>query len=83
LLAGVPQLIRPMGFDQFDNASRAVRLGVARQLLPRRYRAQTAARALDELITSAQVRERCRQMSQQMTGIEGARATCDAILRRF
>lgn len=37
LLAGVPQLVRPMGFDQFDNAQRVLALGVARQLLPGHY----------------------------------------------
>lgn len=81
LLAGVPQLIRPMGFDQFDNASRAVRLGVAKQLLPRRYQAKTAARALDELIANQQVSQQCKQLSQRMVGMDGVGAACDAILQ--
>ena len=34
LASGVPQLIMPMGFDQPDNAARAVRLGVARKISP-------------------------------------------------
>jgi UDP:flavonoid glycosyltransferase YjiC (YdhE family) len=38
LLAGVPQLVRPMGFDQFDNVLRVTTLGAARQLLPGRYK---------------------------------------------
>jgi rhamnosyltransferase subunit B len=80
MLAGVPQLIRPMGFDQFDNASRAMRLGVAQQLLPRRYRAHTAARALDALISNAPMRERCQYIARDMNQQQGAAAACDAIL---
>lgn len=56
LRAGTPQLVRPMGFDQFDNARRAVTLGVARQLLPRRYQPAAVVRALDELTTQPSVR---------------------------
>jgi UDP:flavonoid glycosyltransferase YjiC (YdhE family) len=35
LAAGIPQLIMPLGFDQFDNAARLGRLGVAATLTPR------------------------------------------------
>src|SRR5262249_5085713 len=37
LRAGVPQLITPAGFDQYDNSDRAMRLGVALELLPKNY----------------------------------------------
>ena len=35
LRAGVPQLVVPQAYDQFDNASRLVGLGVAHALFPR------------------------------------------------
>jgi UDP:flavonoid glycosyltransferase YjiC (YdhE family) len=34
LAAGIPQLVMPLGFDQFDNAARLERLGVAATLPP-------------------------------------------------
>jgi UDP:flavonoid glycosyltransferase YjiC (YdhE family) len=81
LLAGVPQLVRPMGFDQFDNASRVVRLGVAKQLLPRRYRPDTVARMLDTLTRDAALQARCRVMAQRMAGeASGVSTACDALL---
>ena len=49
LRAGVPQLIRPMAFDQFDNGRRAADLNVARVLSVRRYRPAKVAQMLDEL----------------------------------
>ena len=43
LAAGIPQLIAPFAFDQFDNAARVVRLGVGRSgatLHPKRWAAE-------------------------------------------
>lgn len=81
LLAGVPQLVRPMGFDQYDNALRAVQLGVAKRLLPRRYRPRAVAKALDGLVGDASVRARCtevvRRMADEPSGVANA---CDALL---
>ena len=54
MLAGIPQVIMPMAFDQHDNAVRLERLGVARSLLPRRFRGATLARALER---AARVRD--------------------------
>ncbi|MEO8023889.1 nucleotide disphospho-sugar-binding domain-containing protein [Polaromonas sp.] len=81
LLAGIPQLIRPMGFDQFDNALRAVKLGVAKQLMPRRYGPQSAARALIALTSDDQIRERCAVVARQTAASRGVQGCCDAILR--
>jgi rhamnosyltransferase subunit B len=81
LRAGVPQLVRPMGFDQFDNACRVVRLGVARQLLPRRYRPDAVARALDDLTNDPAVRERCAQLARRLAAEpSGIAAAADALL---
>jgi UDP:flavonoid glycosyltransferase YjiC (YdhE family) len=66
LLAGVPQLVRPMGFDQFDNARRVLALGVARQLLPRRYKPAAVARALDGLATGPSIRARCAELARTL-----------------
>lgn len=70
LLAGLPQLVRPMGFDQFDNAQRVLSLGVARQLLPRRYQPAAVAKTLDLLTTDASIRARCADGARKL-GSEG------------
>ena len=43
LAAGVPQLIMPLGFDQFDNAARCRTLGVSTALVPRRFTGSNVA----------------------------------------
>lgn len=81
LRAGTPQLVRPMGFDQFDNARRAVTLGVARQLLSRRYEPAAVVRALDELTTQPSVRARCAEWARTLAGERaGTEVAADAIV---
>jgi rhamnosyltransferase subunit B len=63
LAAGVPQLLLPNGFDQFDNAARVRRLGAGDWLPsgPRRRMAAHIAAALARLLGSASVAESCRR----------------------
>ncbi len=49
LRAGIPQLIQPMAFDQFDNAARCQQLGVAQWLTTSQYRAAKVAATLEKL----------------------------------
>ncbi|TWB42636.1 glycosyltransferase [Nitrospirillum pindoramense] len=80
LAAGVPQLIRPMAHDQFDNAARAVALGVAARLSLRDYRPAAVAAALTRLDTDATLRRRCAEVAAGVgTGTAVAEA-CDHIL---
>lgn len=80
LRAGVPQLIRPMAFDQFDNSVRAQRLGVAEEVLPALYRPARVAAALERLTSDPAVQARCRATARRMEGEDGVAAACDAIL---
>jgi UDP:flavonoid glycosyltransferase YjiC (YdhE family) len=52
LAAGRPQLIVPAGFDQPDNARRAMRLGLARAAAFRRIDVNTMTSALSDLLSS-------------------------------
>jgi UDP:flavonoid glycosyltransferase YjiC (YdhE family) len=81
LLAGVPQLVRPMGFDQFDNARRVLTLGVAKQLLPRQYQAARIVQVLDELTEDAPTRARCAELATTLAGERsGVEVAADAVL---
>lgn len=56
LRAGRPQLIVPCCNDQFDNAARLERSGVARVVSAQRYTADAGSRALAELLASDQIK---------------------------
>jgi len=79
LKAGIPQLVRPMAYDQFDNASRACRLGVAAELLPRAYRGARLDTALRGLLGDPATQARCDQVAARMKGEDGLRHTCDIL----
>ena len=82
LRAGVPQLIRPVAYDQFDNSIRTVRLGVARELLPKRYSARAVADALTYLMSDVQVQRRCRETALRFADGDSVQIACDAIMAR-
>lgn len=80
LLAGVPQLIRPMMGDQFDNSDRACRLGVAAELEPSRYTPEAVATTIAGLISKPSIRRCCAEASDRLTPTSGVQEACNMIL---
>ena len=84
LQAGAPQLICPAAYDQFDNAQRASRLGVASELLPKHYKAPAVAAALRRLMLDPAVRTKCQQAAQRLTAEgPGIARACEQIEARL
>ncbi|MDO8070878.1 glycosyltransferase [Janthinobacterium sp. SUN176] len=72
--AGIPQLIVPFAYDQFDNGWRAKRLGVGEVLLARRLSAGRMQRQLARLLAAPEVRLACGEVARRMgQGLESAR----------
>lgn len=66
--AGVPQLVVPSAFDQFDNAVRAHRLGVARVVLSRKLSARRLHQGLRDLLASPTLAQACDYVATQARG---------------
>jgi UDP:flavonoid glycosyltransferase YjiC (YdhE family) len=79
LAAGIPQLVMPLAFDQFDNAARLERLGVAATLLPRHFRGPAVARELARLLTSPAVARACQVAAARLHKEHWEDATCRAV----
>lgn len=79
LRAGRPMLVVPHAFDQFDNAARAERLGVALTLPARRYRADRVADALDRLLRDRTHAQHSAAAARAVRGEDGAARACEAI----
>lgn len=79
LAAGVPQLVQPMSYDQFDNSRRLVQLGVAREIPVRRFDGPTVAAALTSLVESPSVKATCRDLAARCDGPKSLAAACDAM----
>jgi UDP:flavonoid glycosyltransferase YjiC (YdhE family) len=82
LAAGVPQLLTPYAFDHFDNARRAVRLGVARQLPPTAG-AGRMARALRDLMRDEAVAAACRAAQRRVEPHAAVMAASCAVLEQL
>jgi UDP:flavonoid glycosyltransferase YjiC (YdhE family) len=83
LAAGVPHVVQPMSYDQFDNSRRLVRLGVAAEIPVRRFRGRAVADALAILLDSPTVAARCRELAAELAarcdGPAALAAACDAL----
>lgn len=79
LAAGIPQLIAPMGFDQFDNAERLQRLGVAHCLPHSRYRARPLAVRLRALLQDGELRARCQRYRSRIHSDAALTSACELI----
>jgi UDP:flavonoid glycosyltransferase YjiC (YdhE family) len=79
LAAGIPQVIVPLLFDQFDNAERCVRLGVARKVSRQRFWPRSLAEAIRELLESPGVAERCRYWQAQMSSEKALVLACETV----
>jgi UDP:flavonoid glycosyltransferase YjiC (YdhE family) len=82
LRAGQPMLLVPHGHDQFDNACRVQRLGSARTLLPREYRAARVARELRALLTEPGYRE-CAAATAGIVRAEGGAVAAAEVIERL
>ena len=79
LRSGVPELVIPLGLDQPDNGYRVRRLGVARVLSRRRYKAAAVAEHLRALLESPDYQDAAQKLGAQVRSEDGVGASCDAI----
>lgn len=79
LAAGVPHVVQPMSYDQFDNSRRLVRLGVAAEVSKRHFCGRTVADALAPLMDSPTVASRCRELAARCNGPAALAAACEAL----
>jgi len=79
LLAGIPQIIVPVTYDQPYNGSHVTEMDAGAMIRPRNYDAGTVARKLDSLLNSAAVKESLKQVQLKMRGEDGIGNTCHLI----
>jgi UDP:flavonoid glycosyltransferase YjiC (YdhE family) len=83
LAAGIPQIVRPMSYDQFDNSRRLVRLGVAKEISVRSFTGAKVAETLKALMDSPTVASRCRDLASRCNGPAALSAACNALEELF
>jgi UDP:flavonoid glycosyltransferase YjiC (YdhE family) len=76
---GVPALVVPRGFDQFENAAHVRRNGLGLRLMPRNLTASRLRRRLKRLLTSDDIRYRVAALGLRMRSESGVERTVDLI----
>jgi UDP:flavonoid glycosyltransferase YjiC (YdhE family) len=66
LKSGVPQLIRPLAFDQFDNAYRIAKRQLGSYLLARQYKAENIYQKLHAMLDDTAVAANCRNFARSI-----------------
>lgn len=79
LRAGTPQLVMPMAHDQFDNAERVVKLGVAATIKRRAFTGPKVARALQNLLGDPALAARCAAVAKRFEGHDALAETAAVI----
>jgi UDP:flavonoid glycosyltransferase YjiC (YdhE family) len=79
LRAGVFQLLKPLAFDQFDNAERLGALGVGRTIADSRINGPDLAEEIQRLRQCPDVRHSCADVSRRLHGADARVAIADLI----
>jgi rhamnosyltransferase subunit B len=77
--AGVPQLVAPMVVDQYDNAQHIEALGLGASVPMKHYERKLIAAKLTALLSDADVRTSCNQLTSRLLGDSVLDRTCDII----
>lgn len=86
MAAGVPQLVMPLAYDQFDNASRMEKRGVARSTLPKAFKGPRVAKTLAAMLDGPEVAASCRSVAARFADdprpMEVASGAIEALAQR-
>lgn len=77
--AGIPQLIHPLAYDQFDNADRIRKLGIGTYIKPTDYAKDTLGKSVALLMTSPEFRQNCHSIASRFMGVNAIAQTCEYI----
>jgi len=83
LKAGVPHIVMPFAFDQFDNASRLMKLGVGYSVNKDGYKAAIVSEKLTKLLNSGTVKKNCQSIKKKFYNANGVSDSCDAIINNL
>ncbi|MEZ6091049.1 MAG: glycosyltransferase [Pirellulaceae bacterium] len=83
LAAGIPQLLIPMAFDQFDNARRVEKLGCGKTLLHRKLSFKRMFERVRALLQDSAIKTRCLEIRERLINSTSVVDSVDAIERHF
>lgn len=80
LRAGIPMLVMPYSHDQPDNAARVTRLGVARTISRKNYKAERVVKELKPLLADPSYKERASRIAEKVRAENGSAFAVDLMM---
>lgn len=77
--AGVPQLIRPIKYDQPDNADRIYKLGLGTYVMPEKFKSEQVAPMLGNMLQKAKNSKALRHYSADVSNSSAIVDACDLV----
>jgi rhamnosyltransferase subunit B len=77
--AGVPHLVVPHGYDQFDSGWRIEQLGLGRSIPHSRYRARRVVRTIEEILSDGTSAQRRREFASRIDSVDAVTRACKLI----
>ncbi|MDO8342106.1 MAG: glycosyltransferase [Cellvibrio sp.] len=77
--AGIPQLIRPIKYDQPDNADRIYKLGLGTYVMPEKFKAEQVAPMLGNMLQKAKNSKALRHYSADVINSSAIVDACDLV----
>lgn len=77
--AGIPQLIRPLKYDQPDNADRIYKLGLGTYVMPEKFTAESVAPIVSNMLQKAKSSKALRLYSEDVSNSKAINLACDLI----
>ena len=82
LRAGVPSLVVPHAYDQFDNAIRVEKMGAGRRMKVSKVTEDSIGIILDEMLADSQMEQHGQEISKVMTAeADGAEVACESMIQ--
>jgi UDP:flavonoid glycosyltransferase YjiC (YdhE family) len=77
--AGIPQLVVPHGYDQFDSGWRIEQARLGRSIPEAKYRHRRASSVMRELLSDAELAARCQRMALRVDGQSAVARAADLL----
>ncbi|QEY17124.1 glycosyltransferase [Cellvibrio sp. KY-GH-1] len=81
--AGIPQLIRPIKYDQPDNADRIYKLGLGTYVMPEQFKAEVVAPMIGNMLQKAKSSKALRFYAEDVNNSRAIVDACDVIEREL
>ncbi|MCE3251328.1 MAG: glycosyl transferase family 28 [Cellvibrio sp.] len=81
--AGIPQLIRPLKYDQPDNANRLYKLGLGTYVMPERFKVEVVAPMIGNMLQKAKSSKALKHYAADVSSSSAIVDACDLIEQEF